>query len=499
MKKHAHNSRQEKKSSMKESTSKTITSTSLSKDKSLSLIFSKLAEFEDQRLDEDFFLPLGDEVNIVSPSVDLPEELMKITSILQNNCTDDDKYKLLHNIFQEKLTLIKELELAISTALVTCRATHKKKDLMILDKLRLRQDAESSEFAYTEKADLCRSLQARNKEYEATDKMVIIEEARMTEELRAKCMESVASITKQIEEEETAVLAKEEENDSLASKISQFNSHLIIQDEHLTTQRRTRAIEQQLLDAKAVQCLRGEKDRKADRESYRCHILQLTEVTRDLERQVELYVDKAYSFEATLDDTKFVFKQFEDRRNTMMEEVKEIGDQLLKQETVLQEKQQKVLKMQNTVNSANKKVQEINDDQASANKCRVLQSRRTELSRDLARLNVSQRLFNAVTDVGCMETETVCVGRSESEDFLDDRPTEENVDTRSGRTSPHSFDASWMPNVMNSSSGRSCLTPPSSSSRSWTDSEAKENAAGEDTPVSSPSVHSPKRVFGDCV
>ena len=497
MKKNANNFRQEKKTSVKEK--QTVTSLSLSKDKSLSLIFSKLAEFEDQRLDEDFFLLLGDEGDFISPAVDIPEELMKITSILQNSSSDEERCKQLHNIFQEKLDLIKELELAISTALVTCRATHKKKDLMILEKLRLRQDTESSEFAYTEKADLCRSLQARNKEYEAADKMVIIEEARMTEELRAKCMESVASITKQIEEEETAVLAKQEENDSLATKISQFNSHLIIRDEHLTTQRRARAIEQQLLDAKAVQCLRGEKDRVADRESYRCHVLQLAEVTRDLERQVELYVDKAYSFEDTLDDTKFVFKQFEDRRITMMEEVRDIGEHLIKQETILQEKQQKVLKMQNSVIAANKKVQEMHDDQAPANKCRFLQSRRTELSRDLARLNPSQPVYDVVADVNCTGADTLYVGRSESVDFLDDRPSEEITDSRSGRSSPHSFDTPWMPNIMNSSSGRSCSTPPSSSSRNWTDSAVKENAAGEDTPVSSPSVHSPKRVFNDCI
>ena len=43
--------------------------------------------------------------------------------------------------------------------------------------------------------------------------LLLLEEAKKTEELRAKCLSSIVNITKQIEDEEALVITKKEEND----------------------------------------------------------------------------------------------------------------------------------------------------------------------------------------------------------------------------------------------------------------------------------------------
>jgi hypothetical protein len=497
MRKQEQNSKKNRKNVEKDASTAAQKSPVTSKVKNLSLIFSKLAEFEDRRSDEDFFHLLGDEVdpNFSIQNVNLPEELAKLTAVFENNESGAERLGRLKVVFAEKLGALKELEASIPSALVTCRAAYKKKDLMIMDSLRLRQDIDASEASYKEKAELCRNLQAKNKEYEASSQLLLVEEAKNTEELRAKCLNSVTSIVKQIEDEEAAVVAKKEENDSLAEKIREFNSHLVLRDEHLATQRKARAIEQQLLDAKKVQYLRGEEQRCLNSKSYQNHFQQLKEAEKDLERQLGLYVEKASSFEATLDDTKSVFQQFEDRADLMMREVDEIEQEIQKQDLVKLEKELKLEKIQRCITSANVKLEEMILDHTLADKCRLLQARRTALTKELAL--VSPPLAVAVENLAVEGVPAAPKGivnvPAIKEDLLDDRPSEEVVDSRSGKSSPPS-DSSWVPSVHSSSSRRQCSTPPSSSSRVWTEFASGENAAGEDTPVSSPSINSPKRI-----
>lgn len=464
----------------------------MSKKKNLSLIFSKLAEFEDQRLDEDFFRIIGDDTDFIIPVADFSAEVAAVNEAITCNLDNVEKLRRLHDIFQKKLDKVKELELSTPPALSSCRATHKTKDLMILDYLRLKQNIETLQASYQEKADLCRNLQARNKEYEATSQLLLKEERHKTEELRAQCIDSIDSITKQIEDEEAAVSAKKEENASLGVKITEFNGHLVIRDEHLVTQRKARVIEQQLLEAKKVQYARAEEQRASNSKSYQIHIQQLLEAQRDLERQVGLYMEKASSFEATLDDTRSVFQQFEDRVAVMLREVSEEEDKISEQRALIAEKDKKLLKMSIYIISANRRIEEMDADHSLAEKCRELQARRTELTNKLAGINRLQSL-GIDTDAA----DGVYTSNMGHEDLLDDRPSEEVADIRSGRTSPHLADTSWTPSIQGSSSSRACSTPSSSSSRNWTETATKETTAGEDTPVSSPSVHSPKRLTDD--
>ena len=475
----------------------------ISKAKNLSLIFSKLAAYEEQRSDEDFFRLLGDDPDFFPPSMNVQEEIDRIKALLEEDIGCPQKWNKLKVVFQEKLSLLKELESCIPSVLVTCRAAYKKRDLMIMDSLKLRQDIDSLEDSCKEKAELCRNQQARNKDYEATSQLLLIEEAEKTEELRAKYVNSIVSINKQIADEEAAVTAKKEENDSLAVKITEFNSHLIIRDEHLTTQRKARAIERQLLDAKKTQRIRTEEQRALNSKLYDTHMLQLREAEKDLERQVGLYVEKASSFEATLDDTKAVFQQFEDRAETMMREIAETEQEILKQDVAKAEKKAKLERIQSCILGAKITVEEMKLDHSLTDKCRFLQTRRTELTKQLALLRPSPHIISdelpdseVGSTVGAVISSKGC--DKEIQDLSDDRPSDEAIDIKSGRTSPHQSDIPWIPSLTNSSSSsRSSSTPPSSSSRAWTDSASKENTAGEDTPVSSPSVHTSKRA-NDC-
>mmetsp|Transcript_31053 Transcript_31053/g.29652 ORF Transcript_31053/g.29652 Transcript_31053/m.29652 type:complete len:502 (-) Transcript_31053:642-2147(-) len=495
---------QSRKSKEAEKKNVNISNTSVSKvsqnsqAKNLSLIFSKLAEFEDKRSDEEFFRLLGDDEDPINSTsiVNLSEELVRITALFENNEPGLDTRAELKMIFEEKINSAKEFEALITPALVNCRATYKKKDQMIVESLRLKQDIHTSEASFKEKAEMCRNLQARNKEYEATSQLLLIEEAKKTEELRTKCLDSITSITKQIEDEETVVSLKKLENENLSIKITEFNSHLLLRDEHLATQRKARVIEQQLLDAKNLQYIRAEEQRHMNSKSYQNHLNQLSEAVIDLERQVALYIEKASSFEATLDDTKSVFQQFEDRADTMIQEVEEIEAEIQTQLISKAEKETKLEKLQRYIISANMKINEMKLDHNLADKCRALQVRRTDLSNNLALLNPPSVNVESVDEA--TKDEDVSIG-----DVSDDRPTFEVPDTRSGRSSPHPPSApdTWVSNTLSSSSssGRSCSTPPSSSSRIRTESSSKENTAGEDTPSSSPSISSPKKLTNSSI
>ena len=66
----------------------------MSKKKNLSLIFSKLAEFEDQRLDEDFFRIIGDETDFVIPVADFSAEVAAVNEAITcnlDNVENDDR------------------------------------------------------------------------------------------------------------------------------------------------------------------------------------------------------------------------------------------------------------------------------------------------------------------------------------------------------------------------------------------------------------------------
>lgn len=464
-----------------------------SKAKNLSLIFSKLAEFEDKRSDEEFFRLVVDDSDPINSTsiVNLSEELVRIATIFECDESSSDILNELKMLFEDKVNSLREYDAIITPALVNCRATYKKKDQMIVENLRLKQDIHVSEASFKEKAEMCRNLQARNKEYEATSQLLLIEEAKKTEELRTKCLDSITSITKQIEDEEAVVTLKKLENENLSVKITEFNSHLLLRDEHLATQRKARIIEQQLLDAKNLQYIRAEEQRHMNSKSYQNHLNQLREAVIDLERQVALYIEKASSFEATLDDTKSVFQQFEDRADTMIQEVKEIEAEIQTYLISKTEKETKREKLQRYIISANMKINEMKSDHTLADRCRALQVRRTALSSSLALLNPPS--INLKSVGGTSNDEAVSIG-----DLSDDRPTDEGPDTKSGRSSPHplSVPDTWVSNTLSSSgsSGRSCSTPPSSSSRIRTESSSKENTAGEDTPSSSPSVSSPKKL-----
>ena len=82
MKKRDRNPREAKKQPQKHE--EVTSAPPVSKAKNLSLIFSKLAEFEDQRLDEDFSRLTGDEGNFVAPMVDINDEVLKFSVILEN-------------------------------------------------------------------------------------------------------------------------------------------------------------------------------------------------------------------------------------------------------------------------------------------------------------------------------------------------------------------------------------------------------------------------------
>ena len=236
---------------------------SLNQTKNLSLIFSKLAEFEDLRSDEEFFKLTDEELveieSCLKTSLAISPVLIKeqayhhISDIYHTISDDGERQVHLSELFQGKNDLIAGYEKEIMGIIPTLRTQYKKKDSLILEKLKLLEEIELLESSYNEKADLCRSLQTKGKEYEVIAKELLEAEIKKTAELELSCFDSINSLSSKVDEEEMTVMNSEQDNETLTIKIDEFRKHLKIQESHIEAQNKAKVIEKQLLEAKQRQ------------------------------------------------------------------------------------------------------------------------------------------------------------------------------------------------------------------------------------------------------
>jgi hypothetical protein len=369
----------------------------------------------------------------------------------------------------------------------SCRVVYKKRDDIMMEKLRLEEESEKVEADYEDKADLCRSLQSKTKEYEELSKKILDDEIKKTEEMKVSFSDSISSILANVEAEETGLTASQEENESLSTKITEFQGHLQTRVDHMDATMKARGIERQLLAAKEKQYFHSEQQRTLTSEQYQRHLAQLKQTELGLQLQYDIMREKLgdSSFK---DTAQPVFLQCEEQLGKMMLVVDEDRQEIERCRMARAEKEQKLEKIKRCTIAARKKIEEVKADQVPLQeRCRELQAKRSELAKALIAKNASASALSAQAAQALAVAASVALDEVTLEDPV---APGQRGDTATA-SAPSSSSGSPMRNCNRHSNNNSPGPPSSSSSR--TASGEERTQPGEDTPSSSPVVTGKRR------
>jgi len=482
--------------------------------RTLALVLQRLAEEGHARKDSEFWTLTAKEAADVAArdGEKPPEELdeaaahAKVAALYEKK--ENDLQAELDALFQDTAAATKMLNEQLQAAVAACRTAYKQRDDLMMEKLKLEEGIESVEADCKDKADLCRNLQSKTKEYEEVSKRVLEDEVRKTEEMRASFTDSIQNIVTSIEAEEAALTAAQDDNAKLAVKIAEFEGHLAARREHLDAQDKARAIEKQLLEAKLQQHKHAEQQRHLTSDQYAHHLAQLQQTELGLQLQYE-------AMRAKLNDSSYrdtaapVFKQCEEQLAKMVAAAEDDEREAERLTMAREDKEQKAEKIRRCIAAARRRTEEIKAERAPLEEqCRTLSARRAEQTK--ARLAAAPPLMPRPPVGGHIH------GGSGDDDDRDGgsggdgnfgtggqdggarhdgaAAAEAGVLLRepSPTSAPSSSSGSPLRNLSRHSNSSSPSPAPSSSSSSSSSSSriltaaAGELLPGEDTPVSSP-------------
>jgi chromosome segregation ATPase len=454
--------------------------------KDLAMIFSKLAEFEDERTDEEFFAHIADDFK---PPLFSSEEshLEAQFHDFFRSLVDDGPTRetALRSFFEEKLKSFKDSSAQLALSISECRAAYREKDLSTSEKLRLEQEIDAFNSTSTEKSAECRDLQARFKETEQILSNLREEEQKKTSELQIKYEESVANVWKHVQDEEDLVVSKETANTEMKLKIAQFKEHIKARKDHLTTLKRSKDIERQLSVARKAQHDALEQQRMLKIKSYNAHIAQLKETETELTEQLKAYEEKAESFQKSIQETGPVFKQFGEKALSMEVDLQTLNKEVEEKKAQLESKQQKLERFQNHVSSLEARLKEALEDNSLDLQSKALQRRRVELVKELKDLEAAQARASASASSSALAAEE---GASERQKSKEQEGTVALSPLDLSQTSSSSQAQS--PN----GSGSGC--PPSSSSKSPSGGGiGLGTVVGGETPTASPKTSAKNKYY----
>lgn len=461
------------------------------------MVLKKLNEAGHARKDEEFYTLTAKESaewQLSFPGFDETEVQAKVTAIFEKKENSKEALQQeLGMLIQEKLSSIKTLNSQLEAMVASCRAVYKKRDDMMMEKLRLEEESEKVETDYKEKADLCRSLQSKTKEYEELSKKILEDEIKKTEEMKVSFTDSISSILANVEAEEAGLTTSQEENESLSTKITEFQGHLQTRADHMDATKKARGIERQLLAAKEKQHFHAEQQRVLTSEQYQQHLVQLKQTEMGLQLQYE--ITKENLGNSTFKDTaQPVFLQCEEQLGKMMLVVDEDRQEIERTLMAQAEKEQKLEKIKRCTAAARKKIEEVKAEQVPLQeRCRELQARRNDLTKALAAKNASAQLALSTQAVQAFAVATsVALGEVILEDAVV-MPEGRGETAAATVSAPSSSSGSPTRNCnRHTNSSSPGPTPPSSSSRTPTSGEER-TQPGEDTPSSSPVVTGKRR------
>lgn len=282
----------------------------------LASIYSRLAVLESQQV----------------TGTDALEEVFRKYSVTAESSSDafsglDERFKhaaslpnaieAIKDIFTEELDMKSAVNVSLDSKSTMYRTRNHKLLQMNSDSLRLQDSISKLSPQLREVTELCRNLQALEKEKNEHNAKLLSVELEKSMAIQRECGASLTSVTTKIDAEEADLEAKAKENDDLCVKLEQFRAHLELRREKQRNEARTRELQGQLEAAQKAQLAFVSQQEQLKRESCHSKVIHAQETVLQLEAQLSMYDKKFAEFQDTLRRTAEVMVQLEERETAL--------------------------------------------------------------------------------------------------------------------------------------------------------------------------------------
>lgn len=282
----------------------------------LALIYSRLADLESQRDSSTDILQSITQKHSLE-SVD-PLEASAIEEKFRSVCCQVPLVDAIKAAFEEEHKIKDELLKSLAANAAKYHTQKLSRDQMVADSFRLSESLKTLRPQVQDMGELCRSLQALDKEKADHHAKMLLAEQQKTSHIESECGASLSSVTTKIDAEEADINAKAQENEELRVKLEQFKGHLELRREKLKNEQRTKELTEKLEAAKLAQKTYIEEQEKLKRDACKSKIIHTRETVMQLEQQLQLYDRKFEEFESTLTRTNEIMTQLAERELSLL-------------------------------------------------------------------------------------------------------------------------------------------------------------------------------------
>jgi hypothetical protein len=369
-------------------------------------IFNKIAEFEVTKSDADYMQMMlslqleAEERSAVeqSAAAEFNKFLGGLMPLFQGG-TDCSRSKEIETFFDAKFVELESLESSFSSRLPEFKNLCRKESGLAADKNSLLHAIELNDMQVKELQEICRTAQKKNKESMEEVEKVRQAGINRTFSLGQSCQSSIDDVLGSLQSEEESIKKKEEENEDLSKKLTEFKAHLAAHSKQLQAQKRAVDLQSQLIAAKKSQVGHHNEQCRLLSGEYSSRLVKQYEALDRLREQVYLYKSKFAEFESSIEDTKKVFAHFEARAKEASSRALELEDGTSK---ILKKAEAK----HNELDRLKEERVQVDDEKVAIDKdcseleklCRSLATERMALNKALKDLQVHAGTAGTVDD-----------------------------------------------------------------------------------------------------
>lgn len=343
----------------------------------LALIYSRLADFESRESPTDILQTITQKYSLQRVDV---AELAVIEETFNKACTDPMMVESIKALFDQEHRIKDEVAKSLPAKAKQYHTQKLSSDQMSSDMFRFSEVLKALRPQVQDMSELCRSLQALDKEKSDHHGKMLQAERDKTLSIEKECGASLSSVTAKIDAEEADINTKAQENEELRAKLEQFKGHLELRREKLRNEEKTKELMAKLEAAKLAQKTFLEEQEQMKRDSCKSKILHTSETILQLEQQLSMYDRKFQEFESTLTRTHAIMQQLQEREASLLSAVNNLRLQQGEFKGRSKRAEESLATLLEDRQRAEGELAELKGAvQRSESKCRKLQARRKEL------------------------------------------------------------------------------------------------------------------------
>ena len=458
----------------------------------LALIYSRLADLESQRDSSSEILQTITQKHSLDnlSSVDATAIDEKFNSI----CSRVPLVDAIRASFEDEHRIKEEVLKSLTANAAKYHAQKLSRDQMVADSFRLSESLKTLRPQVQDMGELCRNLQALDKEKADHHAKMLVAEQQKTIQIESECGTSLSSVTTKIDAEEADINAKAKENEELKVKLEQFKGHLELRREKLKNEQRTKELTEKLEAAKLAQKTYLEEQEKLKRDACKSKIVHTRETVLQLEQQLQMYDRKFEEFESTLTRTNEIMTQLAERELSLLTMVGKLRQDHAEWRG---RASQAEVNLATVMEQKKKSEEELTEIKASAvrteKKVRKLQAKRKEVmvsSSTVPTSSVGSSTSTAVSTAGGAAKEVLSsssspLSSSSASPARKGQAGRPLVETQQGADPTQVSTSSLSANASSAVVGMG-LSVPTAASESATAAAGAEGLVGEGSPVASP-------------